>query len=470
MRILVQLPYPGYLRMYGSTVVELARRGHEVLLSYDLEKHRVDEVDEIESCDGVAVIESVPWSASGRRRHVEWLRPTADYLRFLDKRFVNAPYLRARMAKFVPARTLRLATQPGARMVAPAAIRVVLAAERLIPPEDSTLQFLRRLAPDAIVVSPAVARGPSSVRQTDTIKAAQSLGVPVAAAIGSWDHLTTKGLIKVVPDRVLVWNEIQRREAVELHHVPADRVVLTGAQLFDQWFDREPSAGREAFVSELGLDPARPYVLYVGSSPNIAEAAAEIDFVRRWIAELRRSPEPVGSVGVLVRPHPGNAELWADVDLSDVGGAVAPRRRPAIPMSPADENLYFDSIHHSAAVVGINTSAIIECLIQRRPVLTVRDPAFAQTQEGTLHFQYLLPAAGGALQAADSLAEHTGQLADALDNPERRRREIDSFLATFVRPHGLARPGAAILADAIEELGGLRQPRAAAATAAATGS
>src|SRR4029079_11424975 len=101
---------------------------------------------------------------------------------------------------------------------------------------------------------------------------------------------------------------------------------------------------------------------------------------------------------------------------------------------------------------------------------TVRDPAFAQTQEGTLHFQYLLPAAGGALQAAHSLAEHTGQLADALDNPERRRREIDSFLATFVRPHGLARPGAAILADAIEELGGLPQPRAPAATAAATGS
>ena len=37
----------------------------------------------------------------------------------------------------------------------------------------------------------------------------------------------------------------------------------------------------------------------------------------------------------------------------------------------ADEALYDDSIHHAAAVVGVNTSAIRSSFIQRRQVLTI---------------------------------------------------------------------------------------------------
>ena len=40
---------------------------------------------------------------------------------------------------------------------------------------------------------------------------------------------------RVAPDRVFLWNDRQRDEACELHGVPADRVVVTGAQLFDQF-------------------------------------------------------------------------------------------------------------------------------------------------------------------------------------------------------------------------------------------
>ncbi len=58
-----------------------------------------------------------------------------------------------------------------------------------------------------------------------------------------------------LPDRVLVWNPMQRQEAVELHGLPADRVVVTGAQCYDQWFGRQPSRSREDFCARVGLDP-----------------------------------------------------------------------------------------------------------------------------------------------------------------------------------------------------------------------
>ena len=47
-----------------------------------------------------------------------------------------------------------------------------------------------------------------------TVKSAKAIGVPVVFPVFSWDNLSTKGLIHVQPDRVLVWNEHQKREAV----------------------------------------------------------------------------------------------------------------------------------------------------------------------------------------------------------------------------------------------------------------
>jgi hypothetical protein len=453
MRLLFELPYPGYLRVYGSTVRLLAERGHTVLLSYDLPAKRRDPAAaQVESLAGVELVPPLPTADRRLAGLVGDVRLAADYLRFLDSGFGASPYLRRRLDKYLRGPSRALTRAPARVPFAAALARALVAAERLVPSPANVERALSALAPDAVVVTPLITRGPSGVRQTDTIKAARGIGVPVALAVASWDHLTTKGLVKETPDRIFVWNEIQRREAVELHRLPGDRVVSTGAQLFDGWFERRPSTARATFLGELGLDPGQPSLLFVGSSPNIAPAREEIAFVRRWLGALRGHGGQAGDAGVLVRPHPGNMAAWAEVDLSGLGAAVAPRTRPGIPMDETDEALYFDSIHHAAAIVGINTSAMIESLVQRRPVLTVRDPAFAETQEGTRHFRYLLPASGGAVRAADSLEEHLEQLDETLADPEALRARIEGFVESFLRPRGLDRRATPILADEIEAL------------------
>ena len=79
---------------------------------------------------------------------------------------------------------------------------------------------------------------------------------------------------------------------------------------------------------------------------------------------------------------------------------------------------YFDSLHHSAAVVGLNTSAFIEAGIARRPVLAILPQEFSASQEGTLHFRYLIE--GGLLTTSRSLEEHAAQLATMLAGPPAR--------------------------------------------------
>jgi hypothetical protein len=207
----------------------------------------------------------------------------------------------------------------------------------------------------------------------------------------------------------------------------------------------------------VGLRDPRPYVLFVGSSVFIARSEFEVPFVRRWLEALRSSDHPaLRDVPVLIRPHPFNVDAWADADFSDLGPvAIWPRQR----YTPAEEsarNSFFDSLHYSAAIVGLNTSAMIEGAILGKPVLSLITPEFAGTQEGTLHFRHLLPERGGFLRVAHSLSEHQTQLADALERPDVVRAQIEGFVRSFLRPRGLDAPCTPVLADALERAASAR--------------
>jgi hypothetical protein len=312
------------------------------------------------------------------------------------------------------------------------------------------LHFLREQAPDVLLVSPLV---DAASEQVDWIKAARALGVRSAALIASWDNLTNKGLLRIEPDLVVVWNEVQKREAREYHHIPSGKIAVTGAQLFDKWFATTVTRGREAFCSHVGLPDARPFILFTGSSSFISQSDAEVAFVRRWIDALRTGGDPaLREINVLVRPHPYNFHAWAQTPLAGVPGVAVFPRRSYNPIDPGNRADFFDSLYHCAAVVGINTSAMIEAAIVGRPVCSILAEEFAGTQEGTVHFHYLLPENGGCVRIAATLDEHLQQLGDRVRHPAAARAETERFVSHFIRPHGLDLPATPIVADAIEQL------------------
>jgi hypothetical protein len=258
------------------------------------------------------------------------------------------------------------------------------------------------------------------------------------------------------PDRTYVWNEIQRREAVELHGLEPDSVAALGAHTFDHWFDWEPSRTREELCLEAGLDPRQPFLLYVCSSGFIA--ADERPIVAAWVEALRVDPELAG-LGVLLRPHPTNGAIWAEHPLGQFTNvAVWPR----VGEDPTDESRragFYDSIHHSAAVVGANTTALIDAAIVGRRTYSVLLPELKGAQDQTLHFHYLLPENGGALIVARSLDEHLGQLRALLAGEAGEDEWREGFLRTFVRPRGPTQPVAPLLVDDLERFAGVvREP------------
>ena len=336
----------------------------------------------------VEVIEAPPrngWWWAG----IDPLRAARDYVRYLDPAYETAPILVERGGRRIP-RGFRMVFE-WFRPARAAGVRRALIAmfdliERSMPAEPAFVDWLQARRPDALLVTPLV---DFNYLQLDMLKAARSLGMPSALLVASWDNLTCKGAIQVMPDLVTVWNAFQHREAEAMHGVPRERIVVTGAQLYDQWFAMRPGSTREAFCARLGtLDPARPIILYLCSSSFICPH--EVGFVRRWLAAVRAHQDPIlRSTNVLVRPHPAHAPQWAGVSLAEFGNVVIWPPAGAAPLDDERKQDYFDSLFHAACVVGVNTSGFLEAGILGKRTLSVRAAEFPQSQDGTLHFRYL---------------------------------------------------------------------------------
>jgi len=450
---------PEYLRFYDETVRELSRRGHEVRLAASMVREgKPVRFDVIDGDARVSVAGLVPPRADRWTVFAAAVRGTMDFVRYLHPDLAGAALLRARVKRQGLPTGLQMLD--GLRSLRPATVRTVIgglaAVERMIPPAAPLLDFLDREQPDLVLVSPLVE--PAS-DQVDLVRAAQARGIRTGVLVASWDNLTNKGDLKVGTGLVAVWNESQRREAVAYHRVEAGAIAVTGAQPFDRWFDRAPSRTREAFCRDAGLPDDRPFVLFTGSSIFIARAAVEMPFVRDWIAALRASADPaVRDLRVLVRPHPYNGRAWNPDVFAGVPGVAVWPRGGYDPVDEASRAGLFDSLFYCHAVVGINTSAMIEAAIVGRPVLSIETPQFAGTQDGTLHYRYLLPENGGFLRVASSFDDHVRQLGAVLADPAGTRLELQRFVHAFIRPQGLEQPSMPRLVEALERYGQTPSP------------
>lgn len=444
--------FSGYFRQFEPALRELLARGHEVHVVRD----RKDEMRGEEWAESLqADHPAFTWGKGPHPRTDSWMdlkrqvRLTSDYLHFLQPEYEHTRELVRRARRRAPSSVVAIMDDPASRWRRPATmrrvVRVLRCVDRAVPSPRGMRTFIREHEPDIVLLAPHLMPGSP---QQEVLRAAQDAGVRTALCVASWDNLSSKQLIRVVPDIVTVWNETQKREALDIHGLPEDRIAVTGAQVYDPWFTWWPRE-REAFCARVGLAEDRPYVLYVAGALFPAEITEAQFVVERWLPALRASEKPeLRNLAVLIRPHPKRFAEWPEAGFTGLGAVEIWPQEGRMPVDGEARADFFDSIHHSAGVFGINTSAMIEAGVIGKRVHTLLVPEFEGSQHGTLHFRYLTD--GGLLVEAQDMDEHLAQLAVSVgaggDAPDANR----PFVEAFVRPAGIGRAASAIFADTIE--------------------
>lgn len=448
---------------FRTTIARLLEQGHAVRLGLqDRDAGRDARVAEgfdspLFSLEGAPTARGDDW-----RTQAPLVRRIRDWLQYLGPEYRGAHKLRMRVVDRLRAELGVSNAAFGDGLVADLAAsqverlgETVARTEEGIPSDPLHEEFIGRVRPDVVLVTPGVHFGSA---QADFIKSARAMGIPVWMLVFSWDNLSTKGALHVPPDLMFVWNERQRAEAQALHRFPPDRVIVVGAPRFDEFFDMKPALSRGRFLGPLRLDAEAPTLLYLCSSRFVAKH--ELGFVRKWIAAIRSSSDPaLRRANIIVRPHP-DIPLFEDDDPEIVVWPELPRaqgwvsrpfsddRAVVLRTTYATQQALFECLYHSAACVGLNTSAELEAGIVGRPVFTVlADDEAVTGQAGTLHFHYLLRENGGLVESAPDLDTHVRQLEESLgpaatSGPVARGLQptrdpsIHAFVREFLRPRG----------------------------------
>ncbi len=464
MRVVVVLRSPIFFRFVDRAVSCLAARGHQVVV---LSKGGSSEA--IERCAAhdarvrVEVYQDEPyWLArvvSGARhlrafRH--WLEPERRWPEFLRRRWATTAFGFPRGLRAV-VRVLGLPAFERLLRLLPAGT-LLRWFETVAPPHPRVVARLRNLRPDLLVATPLLYPAPSElVTEVEFLKAARRLGVPAAVVVASWDNLSMKGHFPLLPDRVLVWNDQQAAEATALHGLPGERVVAAGAGVFDKWFSDESALPRADFLRGAGLAPGSDYFLYVESSDAAGDERALVERLAAALDAAGARPEQ----RLVVRRHPSRSDRWPVLEHPRLH--VYPERS-VVPMVEESNRVFYNTLRHARAVIGLNTTVFLEAAILDRPCVLLRPADKLYFQDGLLHFRYLLD--GGFLAPAASEDEAAARLlelgagADPLAAARRR------FVGSFLRPAGRDRPAAEVMADALIELGQISGARVAARPAA----
>jgi len=459
MRVLMVAQHVNFFRNLDTIMRELCARGHEVTFLHGtrLEDPRLEpqiarkKKKAIFMGRGLKAVESeIDGVVSGYRPEPpeRWHR-----LLMLGRQVVNrAIYLRGghpspeRVVSSLekdmpPALVARIGTPRWRRFLSrPLALRAWRWIEAAGPPSETLVSLLRHVDPHVMLVAPTI--WPKSPVEADYFRAAHSLGIPTIGYVNSWDNLTSKGTVHVMPDVYIVWNEPLAQEAVELHDLPAASIRVTGAPHVDRFFTMRATVSAEQVQHEMGCAPDRPYVVFLCSSRTLI--ASEVDLVTR-LADALALRFPQGAPTLVVRPHPTNPDPWAE--YVHPGVAVHPRLGDQAD-SPESWQHYFNQLAHASCVFGLNTTAFLEAVVVDRPCLTIVADEFWASQARTGHFRHLLK--GDFMEVSRDAAEVADRVSRILDGADEKRDGRREFTRWFLRPCGLDRAVSPIVADVIE--------------------
>jgi hypothetical protein len=288
----------------------------------------------------------------------------------------------------------------------------------------------------------------------------------------SWDNFTNKLLPVRRVDRLIVWNELMKQQAVDLHgYAPAD-VRIAGTPQWDLYFRNVVATPRDVFFKRIGADPSRRLITLT-TTPR--ELYSHHDHVLRVMIGAMASAAWTHDTQVLVRLHPRD-DMDAYAAFQGVPGVIVekPFRQTvkagdglAIDITAENQQHLADTMRHSDVVVNVASTIAIEAAIFDTPIVNVsfdgeQPSEWIRSARRYYRFtHYVNITRHGAVRVAESPAQLVREIGLYLDDPSRDRegrRKVVLEQCQFLDGRAAERV-ATFVVDELADVCGVAEPR-----------
>ena len=207
------------------------------------------------------------------------------------------------------------------------------------------------------------------------LREAKRRGIKTVAMVRSWDNLTSKGVVRVQPDVLLVQTKRMADEAERLADMASSAIRTVGVPSFDHYFGYRPSPPEE-FYKKAGLPVGKRFIFF---SPLFEMYTDSTVAILKFLEEKIQSGVLPSDLAVLVRYPPS----YTSRDLPEFAGSkviyfVQPgqkfpdtKTRYDWEFNGDDKQHLADTIHYSAITVNFVSTVTIEAAVLGRPVINL---------------------------------------------------------------------------------------------------
>lgn len=278
------------------------------------------------------------------------------------------------------------------------------------------------------------------------LRTAARRGVWSMAIDPSWDNFTNKLLPVRRVNRLVVWNDLMKEQAVALHGYEPDEIRVAGPPQWDRYFREGVVISREDFLRRVGAKQDRRLIT-VTTTPR--ELYPHHDHVLRVLLEAIRKRRINTPAQILVRLHPRD-DMSHYREFEELPEVILekPFRRTvrssdglAVDVTAESQQHLADTLYHSDVIVNVASTIAVEAAIFDTPVVNVafdgeRESEFARSARRYYEFtHYVNVTRHGAVRVAATPHELIDQLNRYLARPsldsEGRHRVVEEQCQFF---------------------------------------
>lgn len=208
--------------------------------------------------------------------------------------------------------------------------------------------------------------------QIHLLREAKRRGVKNIGFINSWDKLTARHSLRLLPDQLIVFNNIVKKEAMDYADMDAKNIIVAGIPHYD-WHVNHRPLSREIFCQSKKLNPKKKFIVYA----PMGKAFSDSD----WdVIDMLREETQKGNIKnaeLFIRFQPNDfideKELKKRPDLKyDAPGIRFSRERGVNwDMSFKDIKGLTDTLANADLFVCYASSMSIDAAVFNKPVINI---------------------------------------------------------------------------------------------------
>lgn len=211
------------------------------------------------------------------------------------------------------------------------------------------------------------------------LREAKRRNVRTVGLMNSWDKVTTRCIIRLLPDKIIVFNGVVKDELIKYSRVHPDIIFVSGVPHYDHYFSKEHSS-REDFFAKIKVNPSKKLILY--SPIGKVFSNSEWDMID-LLYNLNKRGLFGNNVAILVRFPPNDVITREELKkrpyliYTSPGIRFAPNDPFASTRGVDWDMDFFDlehlknTLYHSSLIIAYATSLCVDAAVFGKPIINI---------------------------------------------------------------------------------------------------